>query len=122
MADLETAIDTTPERRSADESSEDRLPSGFRANRLLFGRSRNPSNEYHFHDGNVDILTVDNVVFRVHESVLSFHSPYFKTIVTSRAHHCEDRRPRAGYPTLYVLETGLEVKWMLEIMYNGANR
>lgn len=127
MADLETANDSdlTQERRSADESSEDSLSSGFRTGQLQLGRSPIPyslSNKYYFHDGNVDIRTVDNVVFRVHQGVLSFHSPHFESLLTSGAHLWQDGRIGASYPTLHVHETELEVKWALEIMYNGADR
>lgn len=76
--------------------------------------------KYNFDDGNVIVHTADCATFQVHRGVLSFHSSYLRDVLSvSSDDSWEDV---GGRIMLRVGESELEVGWLLEIMYEGANR
>jgi len=73
----------------------------------------------YYDDGNV-ILSCENMVFRVHRSVLSKNSPVFREMLETRTKGEEDRKPDvlSGCLRIALDHTKEDVETLLKIVYN----
>lgn len=78
------------------------------------------SPDYFFEDGNVNLLTSDDIHFCVHRGVLSMHSSRFRELFATSLRGNEVSLN--GLPTYNIEEGALELRWLLEIMYTGVDR
>ncbi|KAI0089238.1 hypothetical protein BDY19DRAFT_133032 [Irpex rosettiformis] len=76
------------------------------------------STAYFFDDGNIVLLTADNMKFRVHRGVLSMHSSYFRNLFPTLPN--DDGKELEDCTILRVGEDALTVRWLLDVMYNAG--